>query len=341
MSAELARRAIESVAEPLNLSVMEAARGVHSLANARMMRALRSVSSEKGRDPRDFALVAYGGAGPIHAAALAEELGVTSVVIPPGAGLFSSLGILFARVELHDVRFCKTDARDPDLQYLRNAVAEMQPALATAIGSRYPLDWVLSADVRYLGQSWDIEVPFPGHEVTSDSVDGLVRDFEAEHERQYGVRLEEGAPVEIRAIRLAPAPQKRIRASALEPRSRRAARLPVPPARPARSGFRPGLRSPAHPGGGPCGSRCRAHLSGPLLIDEYDTTVVVPPGRSIKRDDDTDILLLERDSVPASRTDKERPGVHRRPDAVTQQVVANALATVADEMAATYSGPPI
>ena len=74
-----------------------------------MTRALRSVSSEKGRDPRDFAIVAYGGSGPVHAAGLADELGVRTVVVPPVAGLFSAVGLLFARPEFHDVRTCHLD----------------------------------------------------------------------------------------------------------------------------------------------------------------------------------------------------------------------------------------
>ena len=76
-----------------------------------MNRALRSVSSEKGRDPREFALIAYGGAGPVHAAGLAEELGCRTVLVPALAGLFSSLGLLFARPEFHDVHACHLDAR--------------------------------------------------------------------------------------------------------------------------------------------------------------------------------------------------------------------------------------
>jgi N-methylhydantoinase A len=87
--------------------VLETARGVHELANAAMMRALRAVSTEKGRDPADFVLLAYGGSGPVHAAALAAELGVRTAIVPPLAGLFSAAGLLFARTERHDVRFCR------------------------------------------------------------------------------------------------------------------------------------------------------------------------------------------------------------------------------------------
>src|SRR6185369_11497427 len=96
---------------PLGLTLLQAAAGVHELANARMTRALRSVSSEKGRDPREFALIAYGGAGPVHAVGLAEELGCRTVLVPALAGLFSSLGLLFARPEFHDVHACHLDAR--------------------------------------------------------------------------------------------------------------------------------------------------------------------------------------------------------------------------------------
>ena len=111
VSAELAEQALERIAPTLELTTAETAAGVHAIANARMTRALRSVSSERGRDPRDFALIAYGGSGPVHAAGLAEELGCTTVLVPALAGLFSSLGLLFARPEFHDVHPCHLDAR--------------------------------------------------------------------------------------------------------------------------------------------------------------------------------------------------------------------------------------
>ena len=114
VSSELAEQALERIAGPLELSLPETAAGVHAIANARMTRALRSVSSEKGRDPRDFALIAYGGSGPVHALGLAEELGCRTVLVPALAGLFSSLGLLFARPEFHDVYSCHLDARTVD-----------------------------------------------------------------------------------------------------------------------------------------------------------------------------------------------------------------------------------
>src|SRR6185312_14323517 len=111
------------------------------------MRALRAVSTEKGRDPANFVLIAYGGSGPVHAAALAAELGVRTAIVPPLAGLFSAIGLLHARAEWHDVRFCRIDARDSDLEALRRLDAELR---------REAHEWHRSADVRYRGQSWSV-----------------------------------------------------------------------------------------------------------------------------------------------------------------------------------------
>ena len=122
-------RRSSAIAGPLELTLAQTAAGVHAIANARMTRALRSVSSEKGRDPRDFALIAYGGSGPVHAGGLAEELGCTTVLVPALAGLFSSLGLLFARPEFHDVHPCHLDARAV-------APAELDGASSTGCAAR-------------------------------------------------------------------------------------------------------------------------------------------------------------------------------------------------------------
>ena len=110
ISSGLAEQAVARLGEQLGLSTVEAARGIHDLANGAMMRALRAVSTEKGRDPADFVLLAYGGSGPVHAAALAAELGARTAIVPPLAGLFSAAGLLYARAEFHDVRFCRVSA---------------------------------------------------------------------------------------------------------------------------------------------------------------------------------------------------------------------------------------
>ena len=284
ISVEAAEAAVARVAGPLGLSVLEAASGIHRIANARMTRALRSVSSEKGRDPREFALVAYGGSGPMHAAGLADDLGVTTVLVPEVAGLFSAVGLLFARPEFHEVRTCHLDLDGCDPAAVATLLDEMEARLAPALDGR-EVEWVRSADLRYGGQSWEVETPLDAGAVDGTALASLRARFEDEHERLYGVRDQPGSPVEIRAVRLA----------ALGPASA-AARFAVDGA-----GAAPGEARTMHVGGTPHEAPIRSRASigaepepGPLLVDEYDTTVVVPPGWTIRREPRTGTLVLER-----------------------------------------------
>src|SRR3954447_4819768 len=192
VSRELAEQSLERIANPLGLSTSEVADGVHAIANARMTRALRSVSSEKGRDPREFALIAYGGAAPVHAVGLAEELGCRTVLVPALAGLFSSLGLLYARPEFHEVRTCHLDARAVEPEELDAVFEELSQRISG-------VELVRSAELRYGGQTWEIEVD------VDDPADmrSVITAFEDEHERLYGIRGEDGSPIEIRALRLA------------------------------------------------------------------------------------------------------------------------------------------
>ena len=324
VDSDLAASSLAPPADALGLTSVEVARGIHGLANAAMMRALRSVSSEKGRDPQEFALVAYGGSGPIHACGLAAELGVRTVIVPPLAGLLSAAGLLFARSEFHDVRFCQVEAGDPDLALLLRLEAEMRANLERAIGPGEEREWLRTADLRYAGQSWDIEIDFPGDSIDAGALAALVARFEQEHERVYGVRDEEGSPVEIRALRLA---------------------VLGPPHRDTRLSLAEGTRPP-----GAAATRLadfgEAHgavetpvltradiptgdvLHGPVLIDEYDTTIVVPPGWTVRRDPG-DVITLASEATAGGRRAVEHA------DAIVQEIVGNALASIADEMATT------
>ena len=111
---EAAHRTIhDCIAKPLGIAVVRAAEGIHRIANSNTMRALRAVSTERGRDPRDFVLVAFGGNGPVHAANLADELRVKQTIVPPLPGLFSAVGLLFGGIEHHDARSCQLARADP------------------------------------------------------------------------------------------------------------------------------------------------------------------------------------------------------------------------------------
>ncbi len=287
ISRELAETAVARVAKPLGLSIAEAADGIHRIANARMTRALRAVSSEKGRDPREFAIIAYGGSGPVHAGGLADDLGVTTIVVPPVAGLFSAVGLLFARPEFHEVRSCHLDVGAVDPGTITALLDEMQMPLARAFAGREQPTWARSADLRYGGQSWEIEVELPDGAVNRELLTGLRARFEDEHEVLYGVRGQPGSPVEVRAVRLAAlgvsgATLSFDVADALATNREATRRVWV------------GGRARDVP------VRARVSISsdpvsGPLLVDEYDTTVVVPDSWSVRRHLETGTLVLEKE----------------------------------------------
>jgi len=285
---ELAEAAVQRIAGPLGLSLLEAAHGIHRIANARMTRALRSVSSEKGRDPRDFAIIAYGGSGPVHAGGLADDLGVSTVLVPPVAGLFSAVGLLFARPEFHEVRSCHLDVDEVDPARLTTLLDEMEAVLVSAFAGRDEPGWMRTADLRYGGQSWEIEVELPSGPVDRALLAGLRARFEDEHEVLYGVRGQPGSPVEVRAVRLAA-----LGVTAVPPAFDVADAL-VPDRHATRRMWIGGeaadvpVRSRASIGAGA--------EAGPMLVDEYDTTVVVPDGWTVRRHIETATLVLEREA---------------------------------------------
>jgi len=283
VDATAAERAAVPVAEQLGVDVPTFAAGVHRLANARMMRALRAVSSERGRDPAAFTLIAYGGGGPIHAAGLAAELGVRSVIVPPMAGVFSATGLLQAQPEFHAVRPCFLLAQDTHaVDDLNNLLADMRTEL-----DRHSARWQVSADLRYLGQNWDLEILAPTGEPRLDGAGlaDLVARFGDEHERTYGVRYRDDHPVELRAIRLAALLDGHAQ-TATHPEA-----APAPTVGSCRGALFDGVNHDVE-------VIDRFSLSerprvGPVLVDEFDTTTVVPPGWTISLDPATAALLLE------------------------------------------------
>ena len=209
-----------------------------------------------------------------------------TVLVPAVAGLFSAVGLLFARPEFHEVRTCHLDVNAVDPEAVAALFAEMEFKLAGALAGRAEVEWARTADLRYGGQSWEVEVGFPAGEIDTGTLATLRTRFEDEHERLYGVKDQAGSPVEIRAVRLAALGQAAT--TTLLPAQRRGRR--------GRSSRRihidgDGVDAPV---------RTRSSIGdapepGPLLVDEYDTTVVVPPGWSVRRHGATGTLVLEHD----------------------------------------------
>jgi N-methylhydantoinase A len=206
---ERAGAALAPVAAALGLDLREAAAGVLEVANAAMRRAIRLISVQRGRDLRDFTLVAYGGAGPLHAGRLAQELGMAHVVVPAHAGVFSALGcvvteIAYDRVQTFRRELDHLTADDLEARFAPLVTAVREPVLAD--GHRPEgIEVTRSLDLRYVGQNYELEVPWPG------SLDALRRDFETLHRRLYAyatgeamecVNLRVRAAVDVAAARL-------------------------------------------------------------------------------------------------------------------------------------------
>jgi len=295
IDAEAAHRAIaDHIAMPLKIDILQAAEGIHRIANARMMRALRAVSTERGRDPRDFVLMAFGGSGPIHAAGIARELYLRRVVIPPLPGLFSALGLLFSGIEHHDVRSCLLSGEGLNASVLQQIQADMQrQMLAQFKAEGFTADEVTlnySVDMRFQGQASEIRVPLTGEraaEVTDQTVQALQVTFEEEHERLYGHRSDPDNPVEVIAVRLVGQAAIHDHANgSLKPAERRDA-AQTQSSRHAYFGEQWGtLATPVI-----TRRELTGVVTGPLLIDEYDSTTVVPPDMRVELDDEGNIVM--------------------------------------------------
>jgi N-methylhydantoinase A len=196
LDVESARAAIHELADQMNLTTEAAAKGVIDIANVNIDRALRRVSVARGYDPRDFTLVAFGGAGPLHACEVAERLDIPRVLVPLYPGVMCALGLLVADVALDYSRSVLGALTDETVERLSAFLAEMQ-STARADLSREGIaesDMVLRplVDMRYQGQAYELTVPF---------AENLAESFHAAHERTYGHAMPERA-VEVVNLRL-------------------------------------------------------------------------------------------------------------------------------------------
>jgi N-methylhydantoinase A len=291
LNAVKARSAFEEkVARPLGMSIERAAYGAHLIVASNMIRAIKAVSTERGRDPRDFSLFAFGGNGPLFAAGMAASLGIGRVVIPPSAGLFSSFGLLYADVEHHYARTFRRLLRQADLGEIQvawealAAQAVDQLAAEGFTGDRARLR--RSAALHYKGQSYELVVPVPEGPIDVRMVAHLEQAFAEEHERTYGHRAGPDEPVELVSIQLVGAG---LRDGGAVPGNARPSRS-APASQPARKAYfgddRGWLDTPV---------LNRADLgdgrNGPLIIEEYDSTCVVPPGARAECDAAGNIVI--------------------------------------------------
>ena len=279
LDSDAAARAIEdSIASRLGLGIPAAANGILKIADNAMVGAIRNISVERGHDPRDFALVAYGGAGPMHAIDVANLLGIETVVVPPHPGIASAYGLLVAEFKNDYARTFLQHPPDYDLDGMATVFAELE---------REGRDWLReegvpadshdlsrSADLRYTHQGSELTVQYQHPQVDREGLEALVQEFHQRHQQLYGFSLEQ--PVEIVTLRVTASGQVgQVKMPPLQGEGRTLDEAILERRQvyfEESDGFVPCAiynRSGLYPG---------AKLDGPAILEGMDATVVINPG---------------------------------------------------------------
>jgi N-methylhydantoinase A len=277
LDAAAAERAVAAIGRRLGVDTVTAAAGIHRVVNARMADQIRLVTIKRGYDPRQFALVVLGGAGPVHGAALAAEMGMAEVLVPEAPGVLAAFGLLAAVIEHHHARTLQARTDAADLGAVNRCLAELDAAGRGRMREEgvpaADVRVAYAADMRYVGQAYELEVPVTAP-VTAAGVSAIVAAFHAVHERVYGYARAQ-QPVEFvnfRAVHTFPLPRPVVTPAARASGSLDAARIGE-----RRAHFGPeGFVSAA------IYERARlplgARLEGPAIVEQVDTTTVIPPG---------------------------------------------------------------
>src|SRR5215211_650927 len=256
---DLSEKALKELGEKLGLDVEDVALGIARVANAEMVRALRVISVERGLDPREFALLAFGGAGGMHACALAEELGMETVLVPRAGGVLAALGLAISDLRRDYVRPYLAPLEEVDAGEFEERFEDMENSAAEDLEGP---EFTRRADLRYRGQSFELTIE-------ADALEKLEERFHAVHEQRYGYRMED-EPVELVNLRLI-------------------ATVPVE---------KPELEEPPAEDGGESGRRAAnfdgewrevpilnrekmgegSEVSGPAIVEFKESTCVVRPG---------------------------------------------------------------
>lgn len=291
LNADKARDAMEHIiAQPMGLDVAHAAYGARQIAISNMIRAIRAVSSERGRDPRQAVMLPFGGNGALFAAGMAEALGMTRIVVPPQAGLFSAFGLLYADVEHHYSRTVRTLLREADAGQLAGVFDELETqARAQLAADGFDLAETTcerSANLHYKGQIYELSVPLPDEPLDTDALRKLEVAFGDEHERTYGHRAGSDEPVELvnaQVVGKGVPPGRRAHGTY----SDAAREVTVGAPRQAYYGPETGwLETPVR-----TRSALAQPVEGPCIIEEYDSTCLVPPGATASLDSYGNILI--------------------------------------------------
>ncbi len=202
---QLSETVFQPLADRFAMTLQEVADAALRVADANIVRAIQLVSTERGLDPRDFTLVPFGGAGPLHAVRVAEQLGIREVLIPSGAGVLSAYGLLAAEYQLYVSRTRKLLVDDEAPEVIRRVFAEMSDELlatCAALGLGDDLQRTLSLEMRFVGQAFEISVPLALMDIASLTEDDLRRRFGHAHQAMYAFGDASSEDVEVVSFRL-------------------------------------------------------------------------------------------------------------------------------------------
>ncbi len=290
---DAAHRVIEELANSLGMSKLEAAEGVLTVINSNMANAIRSRTVQKGIDPREFALVAFGGAGPLHGVEVAAMLGFREVIVPPYPGITSAMGLLTTDLKYDTIRTQFQVSGNVDLDRLNADIAAMEDQLRRQFVADHleaaSMSFVRDGDLRYVGQGYELKIPFPVGVIGKRELEEIWKRFHEAHEREYGHAFPAN-PIEIVNVRVIGVGQmpKITKLAAPEGVTLEKARV-----RTGQCVFRIDgeLRSFET-------SFYRRHLlpvgetfKGPAIVLQKDSTTVVPPGCSAINDPAGNLIL--------------------------------------------------
>ncbi|MGI2035602.1 hydantoinase/oxoprolinase family protein [Rhizobium panacihumi] len=281
--------AVRSIAEPLGIPVVKAALGICGIVSSNMTRAIRAVSTQKGHDPRDFALMPFGGAGGLHAADVAKSLGIQRIVVPAAPGILCAEGLIEADLQENFVFTCRTPL-DGSLAPIETAVQQLDEQakawIALEADGAEGAYRLLTLDMRYVGQNYELPVTLgqAGDEPRLPDVEALKEAFFEAHQRSYG-HVDREAPIEIMNVRM----KAVARLSQITPVSEK----PVGPAKASEHhdvwfDEHAPVSTPIYPRST---LEAGVRLQGPAIITQFDTTTVVPPWATLTVDPALSLIL--------------------------------------------------
>jgi N-methylhydantoinase A len=286
IDASLSRDALKTtIADPLNLDLMAAAHGVHQVANATMVRAIKAVTTYRGRDHREFALVAFGGNGGVHGVGIARSLDIRKVIIPPAAGVFSAVGLLLAEksvsvvrafaCELNAVDACEADAIVNKLRAEVNRLLDIDASSAA---------YRLQVELRYVGQAFELTVDLDADSFTAVDKNALRAKFDREYEQRFGHAFGDEEQVETVSLKLIAKDVTQKRADRLILKAKDAPKT----TRNVYFGAEHGALETRVLGRGTLTAEPQ---QGPLIIEEYEGTTIIPPDAKVWRDGNSNIIV--------------------------------------------------